>query len=45
MTKVLIVGATGLVGLNLVKACEEQNKEVRTIVRPESLANLAKLIP
>ena len=45
MTKVLIVGATGLVGSNLVKACKEQNKEVRALVRTESIANPEKIDP
>ena len=43
MTKVLIVGATGLVGSNLVKACKEQGKEVRALVRSATLANSAKM--
>jgi NAD dependent epimerase/dehydratase family enzyme len=45
MTKVLIVGATGLVGSNLVMACKEQNKEVRALVRTESIANPEKIDP
>jgi len=43
MTKILIVGATGLVGSNLVKTCKEQNKEVRALVRTETLANPLKV--
>jgi uncharacterized protein YbjT (DUF2867 family) len=45
MTKVLVAGATGLVGSNLVKACKEQGKEVRALVRPASLADKAKMDP
>jgi nucleoside-diphosphate-sugar epimerase len=29
MTKVLVAGATGLVGLSLVKACKEQGAEIK----------------
>jgi nucleoside-diphosphate-sugar epimerase len=45
MTKVLIVGATGLVGSSLVKACIAQNKEVRTLIRTESMTNPAGMKP
>jgi uncharacterized protein YbjT (DUF2867 family) len=45
MTKVLVAGATGLVGSNLVKACKEQGKEVRALVRPSALADSAKMAP
>lgn len=43
MTKVLVAGATGLVGSNLIKACKEQGKEVSALVRPTSLADSAKM--
>ena len=42
MTKVLVVGATGLVGSNLVKACRERGNEVRALVRPETMADKTK---
>jgi uncharacterized protein YbjT (DUF2867 family) len=45
MTKVLIAGATGLVGSNLVQACKKQNKEIRALVRTESIAIPAKIDP
>jgi len=45
MTKVLIVGATGLVGSNLVIACEAAGHEVRAMVRPETLLNSSKVVP
>ena len=45
MTKVLVAGATGLVGSNLVKACKEQGQEVRALVRQTSLADNAKTDP
>jgi uncharacterized protein YbjT (DUF2867 family) len=45
MTKVLVVGATGLVGSNLVKACREEGKEVRAFVRPATLADRKKIDP
>jgi len=45
MTKVLVVGATGLVGSNLVRACTERGFVVRALVRPETLANTRKMDP
>ncbi|WP_373517823.1 NmrA family NAD(P)-binding protein [Pricia sp.] len=39
MAKVPVVGATGPVGANLVSTYKEQGKEVRALVRPESLEN------
>lgn len=45
MIKVLVVGATGLVGSSLVKTCQEKGQEVRALVRPESLADKAKIDP
>lgn len=45
MTRVLVAGATGLVGSNLVKACKEQGKDVRALVRPTRLADSARIDP
>ena len=45
MIKVLVAGATGLVGSNLVKACKEEGQEVRALVRQTSLADSAKIDP
>lgn len=43
MSKVLIVGSTGLVGSNLVRVFEEQGKKVSVLVRPETLADKTKM--
>jgi uncharacterized protein YbjT (DUF2867 family) len=45
MTKVLVAGATGLVGSSLVKAFRERGKEVRALVRPGSFRDKAKIDP
>lgn len=45
MTKVLIVGATGLVGSYLVSACKEAGHEIRVLVRPETLLDNKRIVP
>jgi phenylcoumaran benzylic ether reductase len=45
MTKVLVVGATGLVGSRLIEACRKQGKDVRALVRAARLADKVKIDP
>ena len=44
-TKILIVGATGLVGGNLVQACKAEGIEIHALVRPQSLTDSSKVDP
>ena len=45
MPRILIVGATGLLGRELVQACQQQGKEVAALVRPASRTDPAKMKP
>ena len=45
MKTVLLVGATGNLGSKLLRACRELGREVRALVRTESLADRAKTDP
>ena len=45
MSKVLIVGATGLVGSNLVTTCKEAGHDVYALIRPDTASNGEKMRP
>jgi uncharacterized protein YbjT (DUF2867 family) len=43
MSKVLVVGATGLVGSNMIKALKKRGKKVKALVRPATINDPAKM--
>ena len=45
MARILIVGATGHLGQELLKACRKQNAEVHALVRPATRRDAARMKP
>src|SRR4029453_11081553 len=45
MTRILIVGATGHLGRELVAACRQQNADVHALVRPATRRDAARMRP
>jgi uncharacterized protein YbjT (DUF2867 family) len=45
MARILVVGATGHLGGELVKACQQQGKDVHALVRPATRKDPAKMKP